>query len=603
MAIRDASLEGEHGDVALPPTGRPVVRGIHGLVAAGHYLTAMSATRVLLNGGNAFDAAAAAGFAAAVVEPTASYSLAAEGVIMLYHAGSGRMMSLSGQGVAPGAATVDFFRQRGFDKIPTGPGPNTELSFTVPGVVDAFIQMQKAYGVKTLDETMAPAIEYAEHGFPMYDYMRRRLQGRRSVEQFRRYPPGGMDPFFPDGSPPESGQLVVQKQLATTLNKMVEAERKAGGDRSAGLQAARDEFYCGETADTIVRCSQRVGGLLSKEDLASYEAGFDEPLRTTFMGHEIYAQPTWTQGAVFLQAANILENFDLRAMGHNSPQYIHTFTEAMKLAFADRDAYYGDPEFSEVPMDALLSKEYAAERAKLIRRDTALPVLSEPGDPWRSGKSAPAPVGGVPGVAEKATADMSHMSDEGTTHYAIIDAEGNMVSITPSGGAFSTSVFFPELGCALSTRSEMFYLKEGHPNGLEPGKRPRTTLVSYIVSKDRQPVMTLGCPGGDNQPQSCLQLLLNVLLFGMDPQQAVEAPRFSCWSMVFSFYPQTHSPGQLNLEAAIPSGVRRELAAMGHKILEMTTCGTGAVVTQRDPETGTLSAGADPRRTTYAIGW
>ena len=602
MTIRDASLQGEHGDISLPPTGRPVVRGTRGLVAAGHYLTAMSAMRVLLNGGNAFDAAAAAGFAAAVVEPTASYSLAAEVVIMLYHARSGHMLALSGQGGAPGAATVDFFKQRGFDKIPTGPGPNTELSFTVPGVVDAFIQMQKAYGVKTLGETMAPAIEYAEQGFPMYDYMRRRLQGRRSVEQFKRYPPGGMDPFFPDGSPLEPGHLLVQKQLAATLSKMVQAERKAGSDRSTGLQAARDEFYRGETADTIVRCSQRVGGLLSVDDLGGFQAEFDEPLRTTFMGHEICAQPTWTQGAVFLQAANILESFDLRAMGHNSPQYIHTITEAVKLAFADRDAYYGDPKFSDVPMDALLSKEYAAERAKLIKSGTVDPLLSEPGDPWRSGKPPQAHAIGVSAVAE-ASDNVGHASDEGTTHYAIIDDEGNMVSITPSGGAFSTSVFFPELGCALSTRSEMLYVQEGHPNGLEPGKRPRTTLVSYIVSKDSVPVMTLGCPGGDYQAQSCLQLLLNVLMFGMDPQQAVEAPRFGCWNMIFSFYPQTCTPGQLNVEAGIPQDVRRELAAMGHKILEVATCGMGAVVTQRDPETGTLSAGADPRRTTYAIGW
>ena len=590
-------------------TGRPVVRGTQGIVSAGHYLTSMSAMRMLLSGGNAFDAAVAAGFAAAVVEPMATYSLASEGSIMLYHAPSGQVRVVSGQGVAPGRATIDFFKRKGLDKIPTGPGPNAELCFTVPGVVDAFILILETYGTKTLAETLAPAIDYSRRGFPMYEFMRRRLQSPYNMEQFRRYPPGAMEVFYSGGAPQDVGELVVQKQLAATLQKMTQAESNRAGHRLAGLKAAREMFYRGDIARTIAQCSQRVGGLLGIEDLAGYRASFEEPLRTSFMGYDICAQSTWTQGAVLLQALNVLEYFDLGTLKHNSPEYIHTLTEAIKLAFADRERYYGDPNFARVPIQGLVSKEYAAARAKLVRSDQAWPELPDAGGPWSycigstadaasevpvavsTAREAPTPGGGGGGA------------DDGTTHFAVIDRDGNMVCATPSGGSFDKSVFFPELGCALSTRSEMFFLDEGHPNGLEPGKRPRTTLVNYMVCKDGQPVMTVGCPGGDNQAQADLQLILNVLVFGMDPQQAVEAPRFSSQSVTNSFYPRVYLPGQLNVEAGIPEEVRSRLSSLGHKVVEAGHCGNGAVVTQRDPRTGAMSAGADPRRTTYAVSW
>ena len=583
------------------PIGRPVVHGTQGIASAGQYLTSMAAMRMLLSGGNAFDAAVAAGFTAAVVEPIASYSLAAEGSIMLYHAPSDKIRALSGQGVAPGKATVEFFKERGFDKIPTGPGPNAELSFTLPGVVDAFLLMLETYGTKTVGEALSPAIEYAQRGFPMYEFMLGRLQDPETVEQFQLYPPGGMDVFYPDGKPHRIGELLVQKSLAQTLQMLVNAERDAAGHRIAGIQAARDMFYRGDVARTIVQCSDRVGGLFTMEDLANYRARFDEPLRTTFMGHEICGQPTWTQGAVLLQAINILEHFNLKEMGHNSPQYIHTVTEAVKLAFADRETYYGDPEFVSVPIDGLVSKEYAAVRVRLLDLDRACPELPEAGDPWRYSRAPqtlaavapakPIPVGG--GQAD----------ESGTTHFAVIDRDGNMVAVTPSGGVFGHSVFFPELGCTFSTRSEMFFLDADHPNGLQPGKRPRTTLVNYLVCKDGQPIMTTGCPGGDDQTQANLQLILNTLVFGMDPQEAVEAPRFASRSVTNSFYPREYLPGRLNVDPGIPQEVRSKLAAMGHDVEEVNSCGLGAIVTHRDPRTGALSAGADPRRSTYAVGW
>ena len=309
---------------------------------------------------------------------------------------------------------------------------------------------------------------------------------------------------------------------------------------------------------------------------------------------------------MLLQALNMLEHFDLRGMGHNSPQYIHTVAEAIKLAFADRERYYGDPDFASVPIDGLVSKEYATSRARLIENDRACPELPEFGDPWRySVKEPGSPVASGTGVGTTPDPESGgRRAEGGTTHFAIIDREGSMVCATPSGGAFDSSVFFPELGCTLSTRSEMFFLDARHPNGLRPGKRPRTTLVNYMVCEEGRPVMTIGCPGGDNQAQANLQLVLNVIVFGMNPQQAVEAPRFSSQSVTNSFYPRVYLPGQLNLEPGIPEDVRWKLSNMGHKV-EVTDggAGMGAIVTQRDPETGVMSAGADPRRTTYAIGW
>jgi gamma-glutamyltranspeptidase/glutathione hydrolase len=319
------------------------------------------------------------------------------------------------------------------------------------------------------------------------------------------------------------------------------------------------------------------------------------------MGHEISGQSTWTQGPVLMQTLSILERFDLRKMGHNSPAYIHTVVEAMKLALADRQAYYGDPDFSTVPIDGLLSKEYASERAKQIDASRAFPELPAPGDPWRYSRSAGRPLA-TPAAVAGSDGDSSG-DDGGTTHIAVLDRDGNMVCATPSGGAFAKSVFIPELGCALSTRIEMFNFEDGHPNRLEPRKRPRTTLVNYIVSRNGTPIMTVGCPGGDHQAQANVQLVLNTLMFGMNPQEAIEAPRFASQSVTNSFYPHTYFPGQLAVESDISSETVESLKSLGHDVVRTAVCGLGATVARRDPETGVLSAGGDPRRASYAIGW
>ena len=585
--------QSEHTEVDHS-TGRPVIRGRNGIVATGHYLTSMAAMRQLLSGGNAFDAAVAACVAAAVVEPTASYSLAAEGVGMFYHAASQQLAAVSGQGVAPRLATIEAFRRRGLEKIPTGPGPQAHLSFTVPGVMDACFRLLTAYGSKPLAEVLAPAIDYAEQGFPMYEYMRRMLHSPETRAQFDLYPPGGTAVFYPGGSRAAVGDCFVQPQLAATLRLLAQAEASAGGSRQDGLQAARAVFYDGDIAERIAAFSERCSGLLRRDDLSAYQSRFEPPIATRFAGYSIHTQSTWSQAGVLLQALNMLEHLDLRALGHQSPAYVHTVTEALKLAFADRERYYGDPEFAAVPVAGLLDKAYASQRLQAIG-ERACPELPPPGSP-------PGAPNGPPS-RQPASAGLPEASEEGTTHLAVIDRAGNMVCLTPSGGVFRKSAFAPELGCTLSTRSEMFFLDPEHPNGLQPGKRPRTTLVSYVVCKDGQPVMTFGCPGGDDQTQANLQLMLNVLVFGMDPQQAVEAPRFATQSMPNSFYPRAYHPGVLNLETGFPDATAAALAALGHTINRVGACGIGAVITQRDPDTGILAAGADPRRPTYAMAW
>ncbi len=565
-------------------TTRPVVAGTQGVVAAGHPLVSMAGMRMLLAGGNAFDAAVAAGFAAAVVEPTASYTLCGECVALVYDARRGEMHALSGQGTAPALATLAFFRGRGLDRIPTGPGPDAHLSFTVPGAVDAYLTLLETHGTRTLSEVLAPAVQYAEHGFPMYEYMHRLLDIPETRSQFDVYPPGGTAVFYPGGRTPDVGELFVQPALAATLRRLVEADARSRGHRTAGIAAARERFYRGDVAAMIGAFSERLGGLLRASDLAGYRARLEPPLKLTFAGRDIVGQSAWTQGPVLLQALAMLATLDLRALGHNSPRYIHAVTEALKLAFADRERYYGDVE--TVPLARLLSPAYARERAAQIRMDRAAPAAPSAGD-----------------AAPRAATGAAAGGADGTTHIAALDREGNMICLTPSGGVFRKSAFAPELGCTLSTRSEMFILEDGHPNAPAAGKRPRTTLVSYLICEGGVPTMTVGCPGGDDQAQADLQLVLNVLLFGMNPQQAVEAPRFSTQTLVNSFYPRAYRPGQLNVEPGVPESTRAELRALGHAVSEISACGIGAVVTHRDPQTGVLSAGADPRRPTYALAW
>ncbi|CAI8052938.1 Glutathione hydrolase-like YwrD proenzyme [Geodia barretti] len=451
MVSQQSSVNTEQGNITQQSTGRPVIRSTEGVISSGHYLTSMAGTKMLLSGGNAFDAIVAAGFAAAVVEPIASYSLAAEGVFMLHYAKTGEILSLSGQGTAPGKATPSFYKEQGLDRIPTGPGHDrSHLSFTLPGVVHAYISLAERYGTKTIDELLAPAISYADEGIPNYEYMLDRLDSASTAQQFDLYEPGGWDVFYNSRQVPEAGSLLTQPGLANTLRAMLPGSGNGHAlSRVEGLQKAREVFYHGPIAQLIAHSVASVGGIMTTDDLAAYRSQYETPVKTTFHGYEIHGQDTWTQGPMLMQTLNMLENFDLKSMGHNSPQYIHTVLEALKLAFGDREAYYGDPDFSIIPIDGLLSKEYAAERAKLIDPAKAYPAQPDGGDPWRysrksrSGNSAHGG-NGVPAASDPSAVDTS--ARDGTTHVSVLDKQGNMVCGTISGGAFAKSVFFHRAG-------------------------------------------------------------------------------------------------------------------------------------------------------------
>jgi gamma-glutamyltranspeptidase/glutathione hydrolase len=575
---------------------RPVVSGLRVLATAGTPLTTAAAIRVLSRGGNAIDAGVAAAVAAAVVEPTASYSLPTEVTGLIYDAKSRQVIALNGQGWAPGNMTVEFFRSRGKRLIPVGPGSDAPLSFTLPGTIDAWAIAVERYGRLSFAEVLEPAIDYAENGFPMYRYMSLLLKSPEITRQFEYFPHGAAY-FRPNGRAPEPGERFIQKDLANVLKTMVRAEQQAcGNGRSAGLQAGRDAFYQGDIARSIVKFSDQVGGLLTLADFANYHSKLEAPVKTTYRGIEVYGHLTWSQSATLLQALNILEGYDLKSLGHNSPAYIHVLTEALKLAMADRERYYGDPDFVDVPLEALLSKEYAAERRKLIDRNKAAPEMPPYGDPL-AGRA----VGGTMEVNGFRGSAGSNAG--GTTHLSVVDEGGNIFVATPSGGRLNGGCVVPGLGFTLSHRAEIFYLDPSHANALQPGKRPRTTLVCYIACKDHKPWLTIGCPGGDNQAQADLQLFLNVVEFGMDPQAAVEAARFSSSSFPGSFHPHAYAPGQLNVEPGIANHVRDALALKGHRINPVPNAGLGAIVTMLDAEAGTRSAGADPRRPTYAFAW
>jgi len=577
-------------------TTRPVVSGLGGVISSGHRLVSMAGMRMLLSGGNAFDAAAAAGFAAAVIEPTASYSLCSECVAIMHDARSGRTLVLSGQGPAPALATIATLSKHGFPRIPTGPGPNAHLSFTVPGAVDAYLTLLETFGTRTIAEVLAPAVEYAGQGFPMYEFMHRMLSIPETRAQFALYPPGGEAVFYPGGRPPEVGERFRQPALSGTLNRLAAAGAESGGDRLAGIRAVRERFYQGDIAATIGAFSEKWGGLLRVSDLGVYRAQFEPPLAMTFAGCEILGQPAWTQAPVVMQALGMLDSFDLKAIGHNTSRYIHTVAEALKLAFADRERYYGDS--PDVPIVELLSPSYLRERATLIRSDRAMTEMPPSGEV--AGSAQHSMVGGSSAVSSAPMPAVAHTKD-GTTHIACIDRYSNMIALTPSGGVFRKSVFCPELGCTLSTRSEMFCLEEGHPNALAPAKRPRTTLISYLIRERDRSIATVGCPGGDDQGQANLQIILNMLVFGMNAQQAVEAPRFATETVVDSFWPHPCKPGVLSVEPSIPERTRAELEELGHTIEVVGACGNGAIVTRRRQDDGVLSAGADPRRPTYAV--
>jgi gamma-glutamyltranspeptidase/glutathione hydrolase len=619
LAVFGAPLRISHAD-----TFRPVVRGRRGVVAGGQPLSVEAGMRILQRGGNAVDAGVATILTASVIE-FSHFSFGGEVPILIKLKGR-EVAVVEGMGTAPARATREFFvnraRQRGSvttatapdssatlragngnQDMPTMPGaksgmiPSTgPLAATVPAVLDACVTALDQFGTKSLAEVMQPAIELAD-GFPIDELRVQYITTRAPI--FSQWP-DAKRVFLPNGAVPKVGDVFVQADLARTLRSIVSAEkRNARRGRHAALMAARDYFYKGSLGKRIGDYMQTHGGLLAAADLAGWHAKVGAPAKGEYRGYEVYKTGFWAQGPMMIEVLNLLEGYDLKKMGQNSPEYIHTVTEALKLGFADRDRFYGDPNFVSIPTEQLLSKDYAVMRRSLIDGQNAS-LSQRPGDPANM-KPLLASATQISYNAEPVP-EIEKAND--TTCVNVIDKNGNMFSATPSG-AWLPAVVAGDTGVLMGQRLQSALTDPNSPNVVAPGKRPRITLTPTLVLKDGEPFMVLSTPGGDNQDQGLLQVLLNVIEFGMNPQEAVEAPRFDTQHYVSSFDNHEFMPGLLNVESRIPAEVISQLNSRGHKLKIQTDWGTGSspTVIMYDPKSGVISGGADPRRGRYAVAW
>jgi gamma-glutamyltranspeptidase/glutathione hydrolase len=560
---------------------RSEVRADNGVVAAGRTFSAEAGARILSAGGNAIDAGVASVFAAAVVE-ISHFGLGGEAPIIIYSAKDKRVVVINGQGSAPKAASPAMFA--GQNAIP-GNGPN---GATIPAVVDAAALALEKYGTKSLAEVLAPAIELAD-GFPMYTFLENYLRSERKASEQYEWT---KKTYYPDGRVTRTGEIFRQPNLAATLRTLAAAEAAAqanGATREAAIQAGRDAFYKGSIAQRMSAAVRAAGGTMTEEDLASYRGKLEEPATATYRGYTVHKAGFWNQGPALLQTLQILEGFDLAKMGIGSADALHTIVEAIKLAFADRDKYYADPDFANVPGDALLSPNYASLRRALIDPRRAS-MESRPGDPVR-GAALSTVFPQLTGAAEREPGD--------TTAVEVVDNDGNLFSATPSSGWLLDGAFVAgDTGVPMSNRMQAFRLDPSSPNVLAGGKRPRTTLTPTIVTKNGEPFLAIGTPGGDSQDQQILLVLVNIIDFGLDVQAAIEAPRVNSLHPQSSFDDHRAQPGVLEVERTLPPAVIEELRARGH-ILRMRApygISTGIVAAGVDPATGKLRGGADPRR-------
>jgi gamma-glutamyltranspeptidase/glutathione hydrolase len=582
-------------DAQLFKTMRPEIRGKRGIVAAGRHYTVEAGMRIFYAGGNAVDAGVASVLAAAVCE-ISHFGFGGEAPIIIYAPrGEGEPVVISGQGPAPKAASPQLFKDK--DQIP-GNGP---LGATVPAVMDAVAIALEHYGTMSLAEVMQPAIELAD-GFPLYSFLHRYMVSTREATEAY---PSSMAAYYPGGKIPEVGEVFRQPDLARTLRAIVAAEKKAlegGASREKAIIAGRDSFYKGDIARRIADAVQKDGGIMTYQDLAAYQGRIEKPASSTFHGYTIHKCGAWNQGPVLLQALNLLEGFDLKEMGHGSTRYIHTVAEAIKLAYDDRDAYYGDPDFVSVPLQGLLSKEYARERRNLIDRVRAFEG-HRPGDPFRFDPEVQSPAA----RHRLQPNPLSSTQEQGdTTCVNAVDANGMLFSATPSSGWLLGGAYVAgDTGVPMSNRMQAFVLDPASPNVLQGGKRPRTTLTPTLVMKDGKPFLAISTPGGDSQDQQILNVLLSLLVFDMGLQESVEAPRINSRHMFSSFGAHEEDPLALEVESRIAPGVIEALKAKGHKVLLRGPYGisTGITAVGVDPAAGTLRGAADVRRERYVAGW
>jgi gamma-glutamyltranspeptidase / glutathione hydrolase len=599
-------------------TFRPVVRGKRGVVAGGSPLSVEAGLRILQQGGNAVDAGVATVLAASVIE-FSHFSFGGEVPILIKLKGK-PVSVVEGMGQAPMKATLDFFLKRASLKGREATAPDSSLAqegrtematmagakpgmipstgplaATVPAVLDACVTALDQFGTKSLSEVMQPAIELAD-GFPIDELRVQYIRTRSPI--FSQWPEAKRL-FLPNGELPKVGDIFVQADLARTLRAIANAEKEsAKKGRHTALMAARDYFYQGPIGKQIGDYMQANGGLLAASDLARFKAKVGQPVKTDYRGYEVYKAGFWTQGPAMVETLNILEGYDLKKMGHNSANYIHTVIETLKLAFADRDRYYGDPDFVKIPAE-LLSKNYAVLRRSLIESEHAS-LAQQPGDPQNMRALLAT---AVPRVSRASQVPEIERSND-TTCVNVVDKDGNLFSATPSG-AWLPAVVAGDTGVLMSQRLQSALTDASSPNVVAPGKRPRITLSPTVVLKDGQPFMILSTPGGDNQDQALVQVLLNIVEFGMNPQEAVEAARFDTQHFVSSFDDHEFLAGSLNIESRIESNTIADLKARGHKVNVQGPYGTlsSPTVIIYDPRTGVSAAGADPRRGRYAVAW
>ena len=568
-------------------TTRPELRGTFGMVASTHWLASAAGMAVLEQGGNAFDAAVATGFTLQVVEPHLN-GPGGDLPALLWPAG-GEPVVLCAQGPAPRAATIKRYRDDlGLSLVP-GTGP---LSAVVPGAFGGWLALLRDHGTLRLREVLRFAIGYAEDGYPAIPQIAGAIRNVESL--FRDEWTTSAEVYLPVLEP---GGLHRNPRLAATYRRIIEEAEAQTSDRDAQIAAAHDAWYRGFVADAILAfqelewmdsSGERHAGLLAADDLNDWAPSYEQPLTVDYHGVTVLKAGPWSQAPVFLQQLRLLEGFDLAAMGHASAAYVHTVTECAKLAFADREAWYGDPDFYDVPLETLLSRAYADERRALVGDESSGEL--RPGSPDGREPRLATPVGDVPlapGVGEPTRGD--------TVHLDVVDRWGNMIAATPSGGWLWGAPVIPELGFCLGTRAQMFWLEEGLPNSLEPGKRPRTTLSPTLVGRDGEPYLALGTPGGDQQDQWTLQVLLGHLHFGLDLQAAIDAPCHHTEAFPSSFYPRETRVRHVAVEERAGAETIDGLRERGHDVEVSAPWSLGRVsAVGREPD-GQLKAGANPR--------
>ncbi|TAV75858.1 gamma-glutamyltransferase family protein [Rhizobium leguminosarum] len=589
-------------------TTRPEILGTFGVVTSTHWIASAVGMSILEKGGNAFDAAVATGFVLQIVEP----HLCGPGGDMpavIYSKKKDKVEVICAQGPAPAGATIEHYTAEGLSLIP-GDGL---LATVIPGSFDGWMLMLRDYGSMSVRDVLEPAIYYAEHGHPMLPRVSATIKGLAAF--FEKEWPTSYETWLPGGSVPQAHANFRNPVLAETWKRIIaEAEVKSG--REAQVQAARDAFYRGfvaekiddylKTAEVMDASGNRHKGVLSANDMANWSATIEEPLTYDYHGWTIAKIGPWGQGPVFLQTLSILKGFDLAAMDPAGADFVHTVVEAMKLAFADREVYYGDPNFSEIPVAHLLSETYAAERRKLVGADASfdlrpgiVPGFEAQHDLTMTMLGADSKTGAV------YEPTMAHLSEKrgDTVHIDVIDRDGNMVSVTPSGGWLQSSPTVPGLGFCLNSRAQMFWLKPGLPTSLAPGKRPRTTLTPSLGLYEGRPTLAFGTPGGDQQEQWQLSFFLRYVNHKLNLQAAIDQPLFHTSHFPGSFYPRTREPGSLMAEANFGPDVLDALRRKGHKLTVADPWTIGRLTAARRDADGLLRAAATPRlMQAYAIG-